>query len=120
MVLRVGHSSQPHPSAKTGTVRIWTYECAACGQTFEARKFTPCDEDGTLYCSPDVPAGGHRWCSVGGHVFVGDKCTVSHDKSVKPQNVRTCENCGKLMVGRRSDARYCSARCRVAAHRHTG
>ena len=28
-----------------------------------------------------------------------------------------CENCGEPFTPRRSDARYCSTRCRVAAHR---
>lgn len=31
--------------------------------------------------------------------------------------VSGCEACGLYLTGRRSDARFCSARCRVAAHR---
>lgn len=121
MVLRVGHSAKPHPDAKTGVVRVWTYACAECGQTFDARKFTPCDENGTLYCGAHVPAGGHRWCSLGGHVIVGDTCTISHDKSVKPTTAeRFCQWCGDSLKGYRADAVYCSARCRVAAHRQAG
>jgi len=30
---------------------------------------------------------------------------------------RSCARCGKPFVARRSDARYCSVTCRVAAHR---
>ena len=31
--------------------------------------------------------------------------------------VRTCARCGERLLMRRSDARFCSTRCRVAAHR---
>ena len=30
---------------------------------------------------------------------------------------RTCKQCGERLLMRRSDARFCSTRCRVAAHR---
>ena len=30
---------------------------------------------------------------------------------------RQCEQCGKTFTPTRSDARYCSTKCRVAAHR---
>ncbi|MFD4957384.1 hypothetical protein [Microbacterium sp. NPDC058389] len=120
MVLRVGHSPKPHPSAKKAAVYVWTYTCAECGEEFDARKFTPCDADGTLYCGRHVPAGKHRWCSIGGHVFLGDRCEVSHDKSVKPSTPeRFCAYCGESLNGYRSDAVYCSTRCRMAAHRQS-
>ncbi|MCF7550496.1 hypothetical protein [Pseudonocardia sp. WMMC193] len=32
-------------------------------------------------------------------------------------DARACGSCGGPMVGRRADARYCSADCRVRAHR---
>ncbi|WP_336642064.1 hypothetical protein [Microbacterium sp. USHLN272] len=31
--------------------------------------------------------------------------------------MRTCENCGRSIVARNAQARYCSTRCRVAGHR---
>jgi hypothetical protein len=35
----------------------------------------------------------------------------------QPLRGRACERCGQTFAPRRSDARYCSGRCRVAAHR---
>ncbi len=37
----------------------------------------------------------------------------------RPDRARTCDRCGQPFTGR-ADARYCSTRCRVAAHRATG
>lgn len=33
--------------------------------------------------------------------------------------MRTCDNCGVSIVRKNAQARYCSTRCRVAAHRRT-
>lgn len=43
---------------------------------------------------------------------------AEHDRKVqkKPDNTRTCQHCEQPFTGR-ADARYCSTRCRVAAHR---
>lgn len=34
-----------------------------------------------------------------------------------PERQQTCGRCGSPFTSRRIDARYCSTRCRVAAHR---
>jgi hypothetical protein len=38
----------------------------------------------------------------------------------KKSEPTACAHCGEQFTPKRSDARYCSARCRVAAHRATG
>jgi hypothetical protein len=37
--------------------------------------------------------------------------------STRRDSTRTCDHCGTEFQAKRSNARYCSTRCRVAAHR---
>jgi hypothetical protein len=46
-----------------------------------------------------------------------DAATFDHDAPVEPPPERSCAHCGGLFPMLRSDARYCSTRCRVAAKR---
>jgi hypothetical protein len=40
-----------------------------------------------------------------------------HARRARPRLPRPCMRCGETFTPARSDARYCSGRCRVAAHR---
>jgi hypothetical protein len=41
-----------------------------------------------------------------------------HEAAGLVQGALACAHCGKRFSPKRSSARYCGARCRVAAHRH--
>lgn len=74
-----------------------------------------------------------KTCIVCERLFFGlrtttctEKCAAkrrkaTHVQSTKPRRVthedRPCQQCGESFTPRRSDARFCSGRCRVAHHR---
>jgi hypothetical protein len=69
--------------------------CRACEREFLGRS----DEwSAPFYCS------------------VGCKAEVRRPESREPKKPIKCAECGERFTPQRSTARYCSARCRVAAH----
>jgi uncharacterized OB-fold protein len=84
-----------------------------CEQHFASRFGATCDVCGEVFVPPYGPRR-RRFCS--------DECRRAHDRQRKAWTPvvhveQSCAQCGELFVPARSDARYCSGRCRVAAHR---
>jgi formylmethanofuran dehydrogenase subunit E len=109
------------------------YTCPTCDLTYWLGWAAPCNEDGTvLYCREHAPRRTytveyngrtfhnwepeHYWCRRGEHVMSTSRCKVSHAKRAATFPEHACERCGTTFTGR-SDAKFCSPRCRTAAHR---
>jgi hypothetical protein len=120
-----------HPEAVEVFIPTWGYYCAECGGLKKLGWYAPTDEKGErLYCVVHAPqregADGRWpepafwWCRHGQHVVTERKaCHKIGHPEPKPEldRTRSCERCGEEFTPKRSDARYCSVRCRVAAHR---
>src|SRR5215203_1298838 len=127
-----------HPRARSTWVEHWVYDCAKCGRTQRLDFKTPCDEEGLrLYCPWCAPQRiktipGHDWtrpkfwwCRNGQHVVAligrnprtGSEIFEPCKHHAKADPTRECEHCSQPFTPSRYDARYCSGRCRVAAHR---
>lgn len=57
-----------------------------------------------------------RW-SYEPHPPCSEKCRSRMRRGPRQDLTRACEHCGEMFTPTRSDARFCSTRCRVAAHR---
>ena len=67
--------------------------------------------DGTRF----RPFGFANYCSDACKKLV---CRDRYFSHTKAKNLTVdCEHCGEPFVQKRSDSRFCSSRCRVAAHR---
>jgi hypothetical protein len=75
--------------------------CAVCNQWFWARS-------------------GIQTCSNQCNKVRRDKTRIRGDRKPADHTPKPCQHCGERFVPTRSDARYCSTRCRVAAHRANG
>jgi hypothetical protein len=56
------------------------------------------------------------------HIFCSEVCYQKHRNLMRrhePHELE-CQVCGESFTAKRSDARYCSARCRMRAHRQRG
>jgi hypothetical protein len=108
-----------HPAIgiELSTIRVFT--CADCGLKWPSRWTIHCSEDGTrLYCRYCEPSGCRwNWCTRHGHVITTGECKKGYVPESSVVHTPTCQRCGQVFTARRSDARYCSGRCRVAAHR---
>lgn len=69
--------------------------CAECGRTLLRNQL--------VYCCPSCAHDGD----------------LRRQRAIRAANrpPKVCERCGTPLEGTRADARFCSARCRVAAHR---
>jgi hypothetical protein len=96
-------------------VQSWTREAAA--EQLGRNRFAPVDE-----CSrcgqPFVVHGTQVYCSI--------ECAREERnerrREANERRPRECARCGKTFTPTRSDALFCSGRCRIAAHRlrHAG
>ncbi len=88
-----------HPERRTVHVPSWhwweRHQCAACGLLFFGR-------GSTCYCSPACYKKRRR---------------QPRPSRAKPKGKTACAHCGTEFEQARKDARFCSVRCRVAAHR---
>ena len=86
---------------------VWVFTCPDCGKDFYLGA-ARLGEDSELRCGRcDDGEGWQR----GFHY---------EPPEVEKEIVAfVCANCGDEFTPARSDARYCSTRCRVAAHRRT-
>jgi hypothetical protein len=73
--------------------------CPLCREAKPYRAFEPDDH-------PSRRGYRARWCL---------ECAAAQKESASPAKV--CEHCGNEFLPARRDARFCSGRCRVAAHR---
>jgi len=103
----------------------WSVACQPCTQqprsyydritirwkrSFDEPK--PCDSCGRLIAKPtnnDFREDARRFCS--------GTCASRYYYKPKPLIWIPCQQCGETFQAKRSDAKYCSTRCRVAAHR---
>jgi hypothetical protein len=70
-------------------------------------------------CEREFLGRGDEW-SAPFYCSVGCKAEVQRQRRAearKPKKPIRCAQCNERFTPRRSTARYCSARCRVAAHR---
>jgi hypothetical protein len=86
----------------TETTYRWRVRCRGCGTVMESAYGND--------CPPET-------CS--------DRCRQRVWRAMNPTEPaepteRPCEHCGEPFEARRRDARYCSGRCRTAAHRAKG
>jgi hypothetical protein len=88
--------------------------CPACQRALPPSAF--------IVTRPDPEPGSREealWEAFGlGNERKSDVCSDCHvpDPPFVLDRRRPCEQCGEKMIGR-SDKRFCSSRCRVAAHR---
>jgi hypothetical protein len=63
---------------------------------------------------------------VGTSLKYHPKCKRAHDRETRDERMKTfardprenvCESCGQLFLSKRSDAKFCSPRCRTAHYR---
>lgn len=59
-----------------------------------------------LYCSPECR-----------RVLRAEHARARRAEAAAARPARDCDRCGQSYIPTRTDARYCSTRCRVAAHR---
>lgn len=125
------HSSHPQVEKVEIVQTVYAFTCAACGDAHYVRG-ARVQADGTLRCykCDGRKRGGtfYRWCprcrtakslrdfepdriDAGRHQWCLECVAVDGDKA------RCCAWCGSEFTPKRSDARFCSGRCRVAAHR---
>jgi hypothetical protein len=81
--------------------------CRHCG-----REFYRTHSSGHTYCSDKCAAAAHS-VFVAKHV----KARSEERAAERAKWNDTCETCGKPIKARRSTMKFCSIRCRVAAHR---
>ena len=82
-------------------------------------KFGKTDLEANATCSQ---CGGPIRCDVRkqGRMFCSRACETNHyngKRQRKAIEVKACGHCGEVFTAKRTDARYCSARCRQAARR---
>jgi hypothetical protein len=121
-----------HPQAHTGIDyrTVWLFDCPRCKQPNYLRHARPL-ADGTLVCDLCFTKKDRHnlyRCAKCGGMFPGvaefgaypdsaTECRACRAPKPKPVRARTCQHCGQMFTSKRSDARFCSGRCRVAAHR---
>jgi hypothetical protein len=103
----IGRTLQKHPQVRSGIdfVRVWLFTCPGCGTEYYARG-ARVQADGTLLCirCNEDPAAEERtreWQAP---------------QQSEPRT-RECDHCGRSFTYQRGTARFCSQRCRTAAHR---
>jgi hypothetical protein len=123
--------TRPHSEAfqEWEQITTWMFSCAKCGEQQRLARYTPTDKHGNhLYCwrcafpelgRPLMEFGfvfwQYWWCKRGQHVITGGPCR--QQQKPEPDRTRSCDHCGETFAPTRSDAKFCSGRCRVAAHR---
>ena len=136
--------ARPHPKAEEAVIETWGFYCGKCGKwagriswfvakmskertstTIPARLSGR--SHGSMCMASRELGRSRRWCRRGKHVAAASQLELygpwrrqrcSHQKAAPDQrdHTRACDHCGQLFNPKRSDAQYCSTRCRVAAH----
>jgi endogenous inhibitor of DNA gyrase (YacG/DUF329 family) len=106
----IGPLPYPRPPRPNGGVR----DCAICGRAF----VTGSERGHPIYCSDAC----HKTATQPARPDRGpphNNATRAAERAAKRMD-RTCAHCGSAFTPKRSTGRFCSLRCRVAAHRATG
>ena len=95
---------------------------AVDGEVIHSAKVVPCWACDGLVLIEDGDHRRNQYCS--------DQCRDDlnrrwqaerkRDQRSEQRTPRPCDQCGESFTPKRSDAKFCSARCRVAAHRKAG
>ena len=93
----------------------WVGVCESCRhpgtEWDEPQPCTECSFPTSRAIKRGKPKQGRRFCS--------EACSSRFYRRKKSTRTAPCAQCGEEFVSRRSDARFCSNRCRTAAHRST-
>lgn len=120
--------SQPLPLHQRTISRIVTFfYCSKCGREKQfSWHYAHCTESGDLVCCQSTNWKLCRRCrqprracgQFTGSETVCDGCPGPHADIGDPLQV-ACSRCATQFTAKRSDAKFCSGRCRTAAHRAT-
>ncbi len=115
------HQAAAHEAHVQRTARrdaAMTVPCSRCGATFtEKRRSTPFHLEHRSWCT--------KWCRLDQPVCPtcrrADRAAKQRRRRALAKVARvavpTCPHCGREFIQGRADQVFCSARCRVAAHR---
>ena len=125
------HGSHPQVRKVDIFKNVYVFDCPDCGGEFYIRGAWV-QPDGTLRCRKcSERDSSYRWCprchqakpfkefesdrhDAGRH----QRCLECVEAQQEQESLtRACDRCGTEFTPTRRDARYCSGRCRVAAHR---
>jgi hypothetical protein len=95
-----------HPEEPVDPVRVGT--CQRCGEAFAVDFYL---------LSSGQNVAKVRYCSNECLVAVSVARRREGGARRVPPHVKTCDRCAAEFTAKRSDARFCSPRCRTAAHR---
>ena len=90
---------------------VWTRPCCDCEQDLVLLA-----KPGRRFTRADGPRRCHG-CQAIAERASWAKAKRKQRAAVAPDPSTVCEHCGESFIRKRSTARYCSTRCRVAAHR---
>lgn len=115
--------SHPQAHLEAFIIQRWVFSCPGCKRDWYLASALA-QPDGSLMC-PDCRSDADLvWCpgcqrSLPAAAFRGYPALdrLCADCRHAEPAFRSCARCGVPFTARRSDARYCSTRCRVAAHR---
>ena len=123
------HSSHPQVEKVEVVKYAYVFTCAECRREFYVGR-ARVQADGTLRCFEcnDRRGDGFMWCphcrtAKSFREFEPDRIDAGRHQwclecvAVDGDEARCCARCGSEFTPKRSDARFCSGRCRVAAHR---
>jgi len=128
------HRSHPQIREAEIVVTALVFDCAQCGETDTVRGACV-QADGSLRCTRcdnAKPREFYRWCpqckqAKRWQAQEFESRRDAHERgrhqwcascAAEQQNMtRCCERCAHEFTAKRRDARFCSTRCRVAAHR---
>jgi hypothetical protein len=113
--VRMGISEGPcRPIKVPPPLEYWgKHYCRHCDRVFYKADKGPTQNGGVMrYCSDKCVAAAHRACMAG---VVKAKAKAKARAAARAN--RKCATCGKPIKAQRSTMKFCSVRCRVAAHR---
>ena len=127
------HKSHPQLHTIEIVQTVYAFNCAECGSEYYVRGAWT-QADGTLRCGQCAEKQPHGWpvhyywcprcrqakrdCEKHWPSHRGQWCLDCSAAEKNPEPVTaTCQHCGDSFNPKRRDARYCSTRCRTAAHR---
>lgn len=129
------HASHPQLRKTEFITSVYIFTCPGCTDEFYVRG-AHVQADGSLRCRKCSKTGSYRWCpncrqatpwhefeNVGHFARLGRaewclECAATETAASKPEKPsKVCAHCATEFVPSRRDARFCSGRCRVAAHR---
>lgn len=115
-----------HPAIHEVYIPTLAYHCSVCDHgPLKTTRLIPATAEGDLVCRKHWDRK-YWWCqNHGGHLVDAyaaweagnrwkEKCP---GPDPKPTPTPTCQHCGEDFIPKRSDAKFCSSKCRVAAHR---